>query len=201
MKELIIIRHARKNVKGEGNVDLINEEALNDIEIYGVPGLNEIIKDQTLILHSGSAFERTKQTITAFSAYMANCGDSYHFDGWLPSDIRFGNEDDFAKFMANEKIVADAKATNWFNAFSHHNPNFIKRVQSEMVKAVEEIFSVIDPGTTVIMVGHTPLIEWLAYAFDPMKKISRDTKLKELDGFIFCQNSDGEIKVTGTVGF
>ncbi|MFA6514404.1 MAG: hypothetical protein WCT50_03930 [Patescibacteria group bacterium] len=203
----IIFRHGRKD--GNNN---ITEEQIAEILENGVPGLNEIIMGQKkVIVHFGSDFARTEQTVMAFKTYAEKIG-LCEFDGYLPSNNRYGNEEMFAEFMANPEIVAQAKQSNWYEAFNQFNPRFVERVQADMLEALIEDLNAVEPGSTIIMVGHTPTIEWLTFAVDTTGKISRKAQLKELTGFVFTRNvfnlkgkakpsRQNRIYISGTIGF
>ena len=188
-----MFRHGRKD--GEN----IADDQINELMENGIPSLNPLLSGIYVALHEGSAFSRTKQTLNALEWYM-DTSITYTLDTFLESDPRFGNEEMFAKFLTNDLIKAEAKGSNWFAAFSKHNPNFITEVQKGMIDAIKDAFEQVEEDTTILICGHTPCIEWLAFALDKENKISRNIQLKELTGFIFT-DENGVISVTGTIGF
>lgn len=195
LKTLAIICHGR-----EEN-GLIAKSQFTEIVDYGIPGLNEIIAGHngSTIIHLGSEYRKTEQTSKAFGKYL-DTKTNYNFGGHMFYDLRFGSRDMFKRLTSNAKIVAEAEKTNWYKAFLNNDPKFIKRVQDGLLMATEEAFLSSTENSLTICACHTPLIEWLAYRLDPEKKISRDTKLKELSGFIITQEKE-KISVTGTIGF
>jgi broad specificity phosphatase PhoE len=197
MKRLIYVRHGRKD--GEN----IATEQLAEIQQNGIPGVNDLVKGQNLVMHEGSLLNRTKQTLDAFAWYLNhNPEHGCLITRWLPADCRLGNETMFARFLENGEIAAEAKNTNWLHAFSQHDVGFLIETQAEMMKAIKEIFAATQDDRTIISVGHTPLIEWVTYAFDAHDRparFSRTIKLPELAGFVFTEDH-GQISVTGTIG-
>ena len=113
---------------------------------------------------------------------------------------RFGNAEMFAEFTAKAEIKAEAEKSNWYNAFRIYQPEFIERVQAGMLNALPQIFAQANDGEIIVMVGHTPMIEWLIYALDVTGNIPRNTKFRELTGFIITENK-GKFIVTGNIGF
>jgi broad specificity phosphatase PhoE len=193
MKRLAIIRH------GERDGENISARQLDEIQQSGIAGVNQLIKGQKIVLHRGSEFGRTHQTILAFEKYLLKKPGSQQI-GMLLADPRFGSKRIFDKFMTNSKIVAEAENSTWFEAFEHYQLEFITQTQKMMLKAVQQIFDSVQDGTTVILVGHTPLIEWLAFAIDTEEIIPRNLKLEELTGFSIEYNA-GDIKIAKTIGF
>jgi hypothetical protein len=151
------------------------------------------------MLHMGSKLKRTRQTILAWKQY-SDENNLCLVRGIHGYDSRFGSDEIFEQFTKDPNIVAAAKASNWWQACQHYNPGLIESTQSAMIEALHKAFEFAEEDMIVVMAGHTPMIEWLAYAFDPYETISRDTKLAELTGFIFTEDN-GKIEVTGTVGF
>jgi phosphohistidine phosphatase SixA len=192
-KNIVILRHGRKD--GE----LIAADQIAEIENNGIPAVNELLKDQQVVIHNGSHYVRTKQTVQAFERFALRTG-LFTVAGYLHGDERFGNVDLFNEFTANPEIKAEADRTSWFNAFEKADPIFIANVQSDMMAALWKMFSELKDGQTAITVGHTPMIEWLAFAIDRQGNIPRDTKLAELTGFIFTEEA-GQIIIAGKVGF
>jgi phosphohistidine phosphatase SixA len=193
MKHLIVIRHGRKD--GE----LIAADQLAEIEVNGIPGLNELVAGKHIIIHYGSEYERTRQTIKAWEKYM-DSSSLCHCRAYIVGDKNFGNAEMFAEFMADANIKAEAARSNWYNAFKLHQPAFIEHVQAGMLNALPQIFAQAFEGEIIVMVGHTPMIEWLIYAIDVTGYIRRDTQLKELTGFVINENQ-GYVGITDTVGF
>ena len=193
MKNIIMLRHGRKD--GE----LIAADQIKKIEENGIPAINYLVEGKPVILHYGSSFVRTKQTIQAFEHY-ANKEKLFQQTGfYIRSDSRFGNPGLFADMIASPDVAAEAQKTTWYQAFMGYNPNFITKVQEDMVAALRKFFSLLEAGQVGITIGHTPMIEWLAFAIDPKGAIPRNTKLDELTGFIFTEEDDGRISVQAKV--
>lgn len=193
MKYLIAIRHGRKDG------DLIAAEQIAEIKKEGIPGLNELIAKKRVILHLGSALKRTRQTIKAFEAFIDE-NDLCHCRAYITPDPNFGNSKMFTEFISNKELEAEAKQTNWYQTFQKHNPEFIKKTQDNMLLSLKSVFNNAFDDEIIIMVGHTPLVEWLAYAIDEKNYLPRDIKLAELTGFAFKEH-DGKISLAGAIGF
>ncbi len=194
MKNLILIRHGKKD--GEN----IATAQLKELEENGIPWLNEIIKGEKVVIHLGSSLDRTAQTVKAFHRY-ASSKELYSFEGHISPGPRMGNDEMFTAFLRDSPAKREFnQSKNWFTAFEKHDPDFIKKIQNDMLNAVREYFENLRNGGTILMVGHTPLIEWLAFACDPNRRIDRNIQLKELTGFIFTEDN-GQISVTGKIGF
>lgn len=193
MKHLVVIRHGRKDG------DLIAADQIAEIKRHGIPGLNEIIAKRMVILHLGSALKRTRQTIKAFEHFIDENG-LCRCRAYITADPRFGSSEMFAEFSSNKDLEAEAKNTTWYQAFEKYDPEFIKKTQQDMISSLKSAFNTALDGEIIIMVSHTPLVEWLAYAIDTNEYLPRDIKLAELTGFIFNENR-GEISFADTVGF
>ncbi len=193
MKHLIVIRHGRKDG------DFIAADQIAEIKRDGIPGVNELIAKKMVILHLGSALKRTRQTIKAFEHFIDENG-LCRCRAYMTPDPRFGSSAMFAKFSENKELEAEAKRSAWYQAFEKYDPEFIKKTQEDMISSLKPAFNTALDGEIIIMVGHTPLVEWLAYAIDTNKYLPRDIKLTELTGFIFTENK-GEISFADTVGF
>jgi len=188
-----MLRHGRKD--GES----IAADQIAEIETNGIPAINELVKDQQVVIHYGSNFIRTKQTVQAFERF-AKQTSLFTVAGYLHGDERFGNVILFNDFIADPELVAEANRTNWYSAFEKVKPLFIADAQSDMVAALWKLFSELKDGQTAITIGHTPMIEWLTFAIDLERNIPRDLKLAELTGFIFTEEA-GKIIITGKIGF
>lgn len=193
MKHLIVIRHGRK----EG--ELIAADQIAEIKKHGIPGLNELIAKRMVILHLGSALKRTRQTIKAFEHFIDE-NNLCRCRAYITADPRFGSSEMFAEFSSNKDLEAEAKNTTWYQAFEKYDPEFIKKTQQDMISSLKSAFNTALDGEIIIMVSHTPLVEWLAYAIDINEYLPRDIKLAELTGFIFNENK-GEISFADTIGF
>ncbi len=192
-KNLIMLRHGRKD--GEN----IAQDALKDIIKNGIPAINDLVVGQRIIIHDGTEYDRTRQTINAYVEFLkGNSSINCQIIGNIYRDIRLGNKALFDEFTANPEVLADATARNWYRAFEDYNPMFITRVQLDALAALRNIFAYANDGDLILSVGHTPMIEWLAFACDPYENISRDIKLAELTGFIFTEEL-GKITVTGFI--
>jgi phosphohistidine phosphatase SixA len=194
LKTIAIVRHAKK--KGE----VIDDAALAEIEKNGIPGLNQLVKGEKVSLHLGSEFVRTEQTILAFGKY-AERVSLYDFKGYVTLDKRFGNPTMFVEFFSVPAVTQsfEADGKTWFEACTLHNPDFLARTQTDLVKAVKNAFFQIGPDETLVTIGHTPLIEWLVFALDG-GRTDRNLRLNELTGFILVEDC-GKIEVTGVIGF
>ena len=204
MKKILILRHARKNLATEGNVELINENVLREIKTNGIPSLNEYIElrpDQQLIFHKGGTLTRTEQCINAYSDYLKNCSIPRLQSDWIESDSRFGNQNIIDYMIQSDAhIINESKRSNWFNAFNKFDRKFLIKTQHDLVEAVKYNFLAVPDDSIIIQFGHSPLIEWLIYALDLKNKLGRDIKLKELTGFVLTQ--EGKIEeVAATIGF
>lgn len=123
LKKIIIVRHGRKD--GE----VIAKDQIAEIEKTGIPGLNELVANNNVIIHMGSKYKRTMQTILAWEKYAEKNGtDCFEY---VNEDKNFGNPEIFAAFSTNQAIKDEAGKSNWYNAFMLHDPAFIKRVQSD----------------------------------------------------------------------
>jgi len=194
-KTLIIVRHGRKDG------DLISQAHLEEINNSGIPGVNEYVSNchSPIFLHLGSSFLRTEQTILAFKNHLDR--EKINIQGLLPADPRFGNENLFNKFLENPAIKAEADKTTWFDAYSKRDKNFIAETQLNMSHGVYDLFKKAEDDSLTISIGHTPLIEWLAFAFDSKNNLPRDLKLKELTGIILTEKDGDRITISGTIGF
>lgn len=194
MKELAIIRHAKKD--GEN----IAKTEIENIQLYGIAGLDELlVESKPLVLHQGSALLRTEQTIRAFEEHL-DCFHNWRFEKYIPSDERLGSDKLFDKFLRNPEIKIVAEESSWYQAFDEFNPAFITEVQTNLVEAIKEAFAKAEENDLIIVVSHTPMIEWLAFYFDEKGKIPRNLQLKELTGFLFTEE-DGKITVAEPIGF
>jgi hypothetical protein len=193
MKNVVYLRHGKKN--GE----LIAADQIAEIEANGIPEVNELLKGQSIIIHDGSEYIRTEQIVQAFELFAMRT-QLFTIAGHLDKDSRFGNKELFSQFTADPQIVAEANRTNWFSVFEKANPIFIANVQSDMMAALWKIFGELKDGQTAITVGHTPMIEWLAFAIDRQGNVPRDLKIAELTGFIFTEEA-GQIIISGKIGF
>lgn len=191
-----MLRHGRKD--GEN----IAQNALDEIVKNGIPMVNDLCIGQKIRIHEGTEYDRTRQTIKAYEVFLVgiqeNDGVDCEIVGYIPADPRLGNKALFDEFTANPEVLADATARNWYRAFEDYNPMFITRVQLDALAALREIFAHANDGDLILSIGHTPMIEWLAFACDPYENISRDIKLAELTGFIFTEEL-GKITVTGFI--
>jgi len=191
MKDIIMLRHGRKD--GE----LIAEDQITDIVNNGIPAINDLVRGRSVVIHYGSSFVRTKQTIQAFEKY-ADKENLFQKTGfYIRGDSRFGNPGLFADMTAKTDVVA--QKTTWYQAFMAYNPRFITKVQLDLMAALRKFFSLMEAGQVGITIGHTPMIEWLAFAIAPERAIPRNTKLDELTGFIFTEEDDGRISVQAKV--
>ena len=189
MKEIVMLRHGRKD--GE----LIAPDALEEIRRKGIPALDEYlseIKNPRVRIHLGSDLERTYQTAMALGEHIINKRKEIVFRGYLFSDKRFGNQEMFKVFLADEKIKAEGLKSSWEEAFRLHNPGFMREVKQGMVDAMRRICALSDENDIIITVGHTPLIEWAAFACDVECQIPRNVKLDELCGFVFQETGKQE---------
>jgi hypothetical protein len=194
-KNLIYVRHAKKD--GEN----IAKDTLSAIVKNGIPMVNDLCTGQKIRIHDGTEYDRTRQTIDAYVEFLeGNATINCQIIGNIYRDIRLGNKALFDEWTANPDVTADANTRNWYRAFEDYNPLFITRVQLDALAALRNIFAYADDGDLILSVGHTPMIEWLAFACDRYENISRDIKLAELTGFIFTEEA-GQITITGTVGF
>jgi hypothetical protein len=198
MKNLIYLRHGKKD--GEN----IAKDALDSIVKNGIPVINNLCVRQTIRTHLGTEYDRTRQTIMAYVCFLAgdaqdktiNCA----IHGDIPADPRLGNKALFDEWTSNPEVTADANARNWYRAYEDYNPMFITRVQLDALAALRDIFAQANDGELIISIGHTPMIEWLAFALDASETISRDIKLQELTGFLITEDN-GHIYVTAQIGF
>ncbi|QQG52215.1 MAG: hypothetical protein HY931_02615 [Candidatus Falkowbacteria bacterium] len=164
--------------------------------------VNDLCTGQKIRIHDGTEYDRTRQTVGAYVAFLN--GDAHdktincEIVGHIPADPRLGNKALFDEWTANPDVVADATTRNWYRAFEDYSPLFITRVQLDALAALRNIFAQANDGELIISVGHTPMIEWLAFACDQYEVISRDIKLAELTGFIFTEEF-GQITVTGFI--
>ena len=78
-------------------------------------------------------------------------------------------------------------------------PELQADIQGDLKAATRNLFLEMNENELLISVGHTPMIELTAFAFDPDGKIDRDLGLKELSGFLL-QEKDGEITVVKQIG-
>lgn len=203
-KKMIILRHARKNLVTEGNVELINKSVLQEIKTNGIPSLNKYIElhpDQQLVFHKGGTLKRTEQCINAFADYLKNCSNPRFPYDWIESDSRFGNQNIIDYMIQSDTcIINESKRSNWYTSFNKFDRSFLIKTQQDLAEAVKYNFLAVPEDSIIIQFGHSPLIEWLAYALDPQNKLGRDIKLKELTGFVITQ--EGEIEeVAATIGF
>jgi hypothetical protein len=195
LKNFIYLRHGKKD--GEN----IAKEALNAIVENGIPVVNDLVVNQKIRIHDGTEYDRTRQTIDAYVEFLeGNAAINCQIIGNIYRDIRLGNKALFDEWTANPDVTADANARNWYRAYEDYNPLFITRVQLDALAAMRNIFAYADDGDLIISIGHTPMIEWLAFACDSYENISRDLKLAELTGFIFTEEA-GQITITATLGF
>jgi len=196
MKNIVIIRHGRKDG------DMVAADQLREIEEKGITGLNEIVKNYQgpVIIHRGTGFDRTRQTIEAFERFLKASKSKYIFGGYLPANPSLGNQEMFNEFTANTAVANEAEKTNWFKAFCDYNPRFIIKIKRILIKEITNIFNQVPESSLTITINHTPLIEWLAFGLDVYREVPRDLKLKELTGFVLTQK-DGQITIKETIGF
>jgi hypothetical protein len=192
-KNLIYVRHGKKD--GEN----IAKDSLAAIVKNGIPMVNDLCTGQKIRIHDGTEYDRTRQTIDAYVEFLeGNATINCQIIGNIYRDIRLGNKALFDEFTADPEVLADATTRNWYRAYEDYNPLFITRVQLDALAALRNIFAYADDGDLILSVGHTPMIEWLAFACDKYEAISRDLKLAELTGFIFTEEL-GQITVTGLI--
>jgi broad specificity phosphatase PhoE len=191
MKRLVFLRHGRKDGA------MIAADQIAAIEDHGISGLNELLPgNNRIILHLGSMLPRTAQTIRAFQKYMENQG--YETALLMPPEKRFGSDELFAKFTGNAEVARAAKTEGWYNAFLQFDEGFLRKVQSGLVEAIEEIFSKNQNGDLIIAIGHTPMIEFAALHYNPF--LGKRTALSELTGFLF-EEEGGNIVPTQKIGW
>jgi len=192
MKKVVIVRHGKK----EG--DLIAPDQLQEIRANGIKSLNHLLEPgQKIVLGLGSELERTKQTTEAFAIYMERKG--FIPTKTLPAEKNFGNAALFNQLTGNAELMALVKTDGWYSALKTLSPAILVEIQSSQYLTLQKIFDDVLDNDLVIIVGHTPMIELLAFYIGGA---GLDTKLvlKELQGVLFVQNEAGEICVSGTLG-
>lgn len=191
-----MIRHGKKD--GEN----IAEAQLAKIVKNGILAVNPLVAGKKVHLHEGTEYDRTRQTINAYHQYLVS-GGNCEIVGRIPRDTRLGNKKLFDEWTANPEVNADAEKRSWYEAFEDYSPFFIGRVQYQALCALRDLFSQIEEDERIISIGHTPMIEWLAFIVDELnesEKISRDIKLAELTGFVFTKEK-GRIAISARVGW
>jgi len=194
-KTIIIVRHERKD--GE----MIAANQIQKIIKNGIPAIdNNLPEGDLIIVHPGSALVRTQQTIEAWERnFISKYGESgiWMFDESLPResiaflpDTRFGSYEVFKKFEPAK--TAFQETNNWLTALQEVAPELLEELKNGLMEALEEIFEWMDDSETIVMAGHTPMIEILAQGIDPDADVS---PLAELEGFIFQQEDEGAITV------
>jgi phosphohistidine phosphatase SixA len=185
-KTIIIVRHGRKD--GE----MIAADQIQEIVKNGIPAIDNNLPEESFIyVHPGSALIRTRQTIEAWQKhFIAKHGEEgiWVLDEDLPfaPSYRFGNDVMFARFGP---LKTGFKETgNWLETLQKYAPDFLKEIKEGLMKAITEVFAWPEDGETVVMAGHTPMIEIMAQGIDPDADVS---PLAELEGFVFEQDEEG----------
>jgi hypothetical protein len=176
---IIVVRHGKKD--GEN----IAADQIEQIINNGIPAIDQNLeRGHIIIVHPGSKLIRTQQTIQALEDYWTSIGKQFmgHNDDmgfFLPED-RFGSEELFNRCM----IAKPAFKGNWMTALQETDLALLKEIQNDAQMALLDIFFKMENAETVVMAGHTPILEILAASIDPTVDTS---PLKELSGYLFRQ--------------
>lgn len=188
MKTVIMVRHAEKNE----NDMTISPELLSEIEKNGILSLNKLLqKNQRIIYHDGSGFDRTYKTIQSLKKYLSQNG--FNTDLTLPRDIRFGNDTVRNRMVNNKDLVALKKIKGWYQALLELEPEFLADLLSDLRQAMQDVLSQVAEDSIVIIIGHKPMIELSAVAEDV--NFDRSEAVKELEGISFTAYQDKVIFV------
>ncbi len=184
MRMVAMFRHGKKNK--EEKTHLITKECLREIETQGISGINELLpKAKRIVIHLGTGWHRTRQTIKAFERYLTANG--YRVAFYIRKYNRLGSKAIFNHLLADASLMEDANTKGWNYAVTHANGKYYDRLRENMKFALGDIFLKLRDGDLCISIGHNGLIEPLAHLVDP-QAVNDQINLKELDGVIFQAN-------------
>jgi len=179
-KLAFIFRHGIKTPDNH-----ITPECLADIKVNGIPGAGTNIN----VIHEGSDFIRTKETVKALEYWLIKNGAS--ITNRFGSSEALGNEGIF-NFYTDE-IQAKMKANNLGNyeTLVRYGVSTLMNWENDLTFFLNGLFQDLAPGDVCAVPCHTPTVEAIYNIYANDLKMT----VKELEGIFLIQDPRGNFYV------
>ena len=178
-KLIFLCRHGFKTAEGH-----ITLECLQHIVSNGIPGAAININ----VIHCGTGFVRTEETVTALSLWLMQNGSRPKYG--IEADSRLGDQTWLDLFPPIQNEGAKRRY-NYYQMLKHLDPDGFARWNQEINGAILDTFDMMAVGDVCAMVAHSPSVEMTYNLF--ADKEDENFSAKEMEGIFLLMDSEGKV--------
>lgn len=184
-KVIFVFRHGKKTVDGH-----IILGCLTDIMENGIPGASVDIN----MIHRGSAFVRTEETVTALKLWLLRKGAKFSKNSDLPADPRIADKEIFAFFTPDISAKRDAENLTNYEVMKRYGGELFGNYKGKLIVVIHQLFKFnLAPGDICALPAHTPTIEIIFNALSKEENPKMD--VPELSGIFIIEDENEKIHV------